>query len=88
MLVFSMLKNVCHFLQWLSLQMDNISSLGVFGKNRRANHVLVNEYLAGQGIMAHVDGPLFYPTITTLNVGGHILLNLYSQDDPQQPKVF
>lgn len=64
--------------QWLSQYTNRISALGVFGDSRSANHVLVNEYTPGQGIMAHVDGPLFYPTISTLNVGGHTLLNLYS----------
>ena len=28
--------------------------------------MLVNEYLAGQGIMPHTDGPLFHPTIATV----------------------
>lgn len=30
--------------------MDRVSDLGVFGPNR-ANHVLINEYEPGQGIM-------------------------------------
>ncbi|XP_068238540.1 alpha-ketoglutarate-dependent dioxygenase alkB homolog 6 [Palaemon carinicauda] len=62
---------------WLQEQMDKISSLNVFGKYK-PNHVLVNEYLPGQGIMPHEDGPLFYPTITTVNIGSHTLLEFYS----------
>lgn len=38
------------------------------------NHILVNEYLPGQGIMPHLDGSLFHPTITTISVGSHIVL--------------
>lgn len=58
---------------WLPPFMDRISDLGVFGNNR-ANHVLVNEYLPGQGIMAHLDGPVFFPTITTISCGSHTIL--------------
>ena len=78
---------ITKFLQWLSMQMNAVSSLGVFGANCRANHVLINEYLPGQGIMAHVDGPSFSPTITTLNLGAQILLNLYCEDDKDNPEV-
>ena len=37
--------------QWLSVYCDRISQLDVFGGDRVANHVLVNEYTPGQGIM-------------------------------------
>ncbi|XP_042880580.1 alpha-ketoglutarate-dependent dioxygenase alkB homolog 6-like [Penaeus japonicus] len=62
--------------EWLQHQMDKITALGVFGE-KKPNHVLVNEYLPGQGIMPHEDGPLFYPTITTISLGGPCQLNLY-----------
>lgn len=62
--------------EWLQHQMDRITGLGVFGE-KKPNHVLVNEYLPGQGIMPHEDGPLFYPTITTISLGGPCQLNLY-----------
>merc|ERR1712080_252646 len=58
------------------------------GKN--PNHVLVNEYLPGQGIMPHKDGPLFYPTITTINLGSHTVLDFYKQldnDDDEKPST-
>ncbi|ODM93525.1 Alpha-ketoglutarate-dependent dioxygenase alkB 6 [Orchesella cincta] len=61
---------------WLQSTVAKISDLGVFG-DKKANHVLVNEYLSGQGIMPHLDGPLFYPTITTVNLGSHGVLNFY-----------
>lgn len=53
--------------------------LGVFNKVK-ANHVLVNEYLPGQGIMAHTDGPLFYPVITTISLGSHTILRFHETD--------
>lgn len=60
---------------------------GIFGKVR-ANHVLVNEYLPGQGIMAHFDGPLFHPVICTISCGSHTILrfheNIETNDEQNQ----
>ncbi|XP_031746391.1 alpha-ketoglutarate-dependent dioxygenase alkB homolog 6 isoform X1 [Xenopus tropicalis] len=61
---------------WLQTYADQISSLGVFG-DHCANHVLVNEYNAGEGIMPHEDGPMYYPTVTTISLGSHTLLDFY-----------
>lgn len=52
---------------------------GVFGQVK-ANHVLVNEYLPGQGIMAHTDGPLFHPIICTISCGSHTILRFHEND--------
>lgn len=61
---------------WLQTYSNKISSLGVFGGNC-ANHVLVNEYKPGEGIMPHEDGPLYYPTVTTISLGSHTVLDFY-----------
>lgn len=42
--------------------------------------MLVNEYLPGQGIMAHSDGPLFYPVICTISCGSHTILRFQETD--------
>ncbi|KAG8448859.1 hypothetical protein GDO86_015800 [Hymenochirus boettgeri] len=71
---------------WLQSYTEKVSSLGVFG-GHCANHVLVNEYKAGQGIMPHEDGPLYYPTVTTINLGSHAILDFYlpiSQENQNQ----
>lgn len=34
--------------------MEKVAALGFFG-NKLPNHVLVNEYLAGQGIMVNIE---------------------------------
>jgi len=34
------------------------------------NHVLVNEYKPGDGIMAHTDGPAYVPIVATITTGG------------------
>lgn len=57
----------------------SLSVQGIFG-NVKANHVLVNEYLAGQGIMAHSDGPLFAPIICTISCGSHTVLRFHEID--------
>lgn len=33
------------------------------------NHVLVNEYLPGQGIMPHQDGPAYFPVVAIISLG-------------------
>ncbi|MEE6490500.1 hypothetical protein FKM82_015895 [Ascaphus truei] len=93
---------------WLQTYSEKISSLGVFG-GKAANHVLVNEYHAGEGIMVsqttrgllgvpnaapyfgpsffqpHEDGPLYYPTVTTISLGSHTLLDFYLPVSRGQP---
>lgn len=67
---------------WLDNYLERIHELNVMGGNR-PNHVLVNEYLPGQGIMPHLDGSLFYQTITTISLGSHTILKFLqpSADD-------
>ena len=72
--------------RWLQKYVDKISSLDVFEEGKLPNHVLINEYLPGQGIMAHTDGPLFHPIVTTINCGSHTLLDFYKRLDNSQPQ--
>lgn len=62
--------------QWLQMYARKIAALGMF-EDKIPNHVLVNEYEAGQGIMPHEDGPLYYPTVCTISLGSHTLLDFY-----------
>ncbi|XP_042282889.1 alpha-ketoglutarate-dependent dioxygenase alkB homolog 6 [Thunnus maccoyii] len=62
---------------WLQKYCEKISSLGAFS-GKSANHVLVNEYKEGEGIMPHEDGPLYHPTVTTISLGSHTLLDFYT----------
>ncbi|PYH43255.1 uncharacterized protein BP01DRAFT_106445 [Aspergillus saccharolyticus JOP 1030-1] len=43
------------------------------------NHVLVNEYRPGQGIMPHEDGAAYYPLVATVSLGAPIVLDLYDK---------
>jgi alkylated DNA repair protein alkB homolog 6 len=58
---------------WLQQYLDRLNKLEIFA-NKKANHCLLNEYLPGQGIMPHLDGPLFYPTIATISCASHTVL--------------
>ncbi|KAL3873453.1 hypothetical protein ACJMK2_036568 [Sinanodonta woodiana] len=62
--------------KWLETYCEKIAELKVF-EDKVPNHVLVNEYEAGQGIMPHVDGSLYYPTVTTISLRSHTLLDFY-----------
>ncbi|XP_037048692.1 alpha-ketoglutarate-dependent dioxygenase alkB homolog 6 [Bradysia coprophila] len=65
---------------WLQNYVDKVNNLGIFD-TKKANHVLVNEYLPKQGIMPHLDGPLFYPIITTISCGSHTVLEFLEAND-------
>ncbi|KJE93518.1 calcium-dependent cysteine protease, variant [Capsaspora owczarzaki ATCC 30864] len=66
--------------RWLQLLAERMHTTGVFG-SLVPNHVLVNEYLPGQGIMPHEDGPFFSPVITTINLGSHCVIKFYRPRD-------
>lgn len=68
---------------WLEEYMEKIDQIGLF-EGHKTNHVLVNEYLPGQGIMAHSDGPLFYPTITTISCGSHTVLEFVKNNESRE----
>jgi len=42
------------------------------------NHVILNEYLPGQGIMPHEDGPSYHPVVATISLGSHAIFHYYS----------
>ncbi|CAG8498301.1 1401_t:CDS:2 [Acaulospora morrowiae] len=45
------------------------------------NHCLINEYLSGQGIMPHEDGPFYFPTIATVSLKSHTILCFHKHID-------
>ncbi|KAL1989325.1 hypothetical protein VTN96DRAFT_87 [Rasamsonia emersonii] len=50
------------------------------------NHVLINEYQPGQGIMPHEDGAAYYPLVATVSLGAPIVLDIYEKRDPDRPE--
>jgi alkylated DNA repair protein alkB family protein 6 len=45
------------------------------------NHVLVNEYLPGQGIMPHKDGAAYHPVVCTVSLGASLCLDIYGSNE-------
>lgn len=59
---------------WARALCDRVArDTGVFG-GRAPNHVLVNEYEPGQGIMPHQDGPAYHPAVCILSLGAPAVL--------------
>lgn len=67
--------------------MNKLVDINVFPDDKPPNHVLVNEYLPNQGIMPHLDGPLFYPTICTISCGSHTVLNFHPKQDKEAVSI-
>ena len=57
------------------------AELGVFKgtKHGAPNHVLINEYNPGEGIMPHEDGPAYSPVVATISLGAPIVLDSYKK---------
>lgn len=72
--------------QWLETYAKKLAALGMF-EDKVPNHVLVNEYESGQGIMPHEDGPLYYPTVSTISLGSHTLLDFYKPLTDREEQV-
>jgi alkylated DNA repair protein alkB family protein 6 len=66
---------------WLTQVIDRITSCHIFGADAslRPNHVLLNRYEPGQGIMPHKDGPLYYPLVAILSLGSHTVMQFYDK---------
>lgn len=48
---------------------------GIFPSSETANHVLVNRYAAGEGILAHTDGPAYVPRAAILSLDERIMMD-------------
>lgn len=45
----------------------------------KLNHVLVNQYLRGEGILPHEDGPSYSPHVAILSLGGPAVLRFHEK---------
>ena len=66
---------------WLAVLVPRMQALGMWASSphRAPNHVLVNEYRPGQGIMPHEDGPAYYGCVATVSLGAPIVLDIYEK---------
>ncbi|OKO93704.1 Alpha-ketoglutarate-dependent dioxygenase alkB -like protein [Penicillium subrubescens] len=69
---------------WLTTPIidPRFKELGIFAQSPHTapNHVLINEYHPGHGIMPHEDGPAYYPLVATVSLGAAIVLDIYEKD--------
>jgi alkylated DNA repair protein alkB family protein 6 len=62
------------------------TELGVFDDGKaQMNHILVNNYKPGEGIMAHEDGPAYYPITATVSLGSHTVIDIIEKLDKSEP---
>ncbi|TVY47910.1 Alpha-ketoglutarate-dependent dioxygenase-like protein [Lachnellula occidentalis] len=47
------------------------------------NHVLINEYNSGQGIMPHKDGDAYHPVVCTVSLGSSLTLGIYGKTEDE-----
>ncbi|KAG7345982.1 2OG-Fe(II) oxygenase superfamily-domain containing protein [Nitzschia inconspicua] len=57
---------------------------GIFAPETRPNHVLLNEYQPGQGIMPHTDGPAYYSRTATLSLCSPVVMEFTPRQQQQQ----
>ncbi|KAF9559022.1 hypothetical protein CPC08DRAFT_638263 [Agrocybe pediades] len=65
---------------------SRIKATGIFNSSphKGPNHVIMNEYLPGQGIMPHEDGPRYYPVVATLSLGSHAVFHYYRYEEDNE----
>ncbi|KAI1405824.1 hypothetical protein F4819DRAFT_482273 [Hypoxylon fuscum] len=49
--------------------------------HKQPNHVLINEYPPGIGIMPHKDGAAYHPVVCTVSLGASLCLDIYKSKD-------
>ncbi|KAI1212970.1 uncharacterized protein F4807DRAFT_306602 [Annulohypoxylon truncatum] len=64
----------------LSKTLDS-SDIFSFSPHQKPNHVLINEYPPGIGIMPHKDGAAYHPVVCTVSLGASLCLNIYKSKD-------
>ena len=60
---------------WLGGIAARLFDRGVFAEP--PSHCLINAYAAGQGVMAHEDGPSYRPRVATISLGSRCVLRFH-----------
>ncbi|KIM24594.1 hypothetical protein M408DRAFT_231459 [Serendipita vermifera MAFF 305830] len=58
---------------------ERIAATSAFDESthKTPNHVIINEYKPGEGIMPHEDGPSYYPVVATISLGSHAVFHYH-----------
>ncbi|KAI2613081.1 uncharacterized protein GGS25DRAFT_518761 [Hypoxylon fragiforme] len=62
-------------------QEPNSSDIFSNSPHQKPNHVLINEYPPGIGIMPHKDGAAYHPVVCTVSLGASLCLDIYKSKD-------
>ncbi|RPB21928.1 hypothetical protein L211DRAFT_858236 [Terfezia boudieri ATCC MYA-4762] len=74
---------------WLTAPyIPRMQSLNLWSRSPHGqpNHVLINEYRPGEGIMPHEDGPAYHPMVATISLGSPIVLDIYEKNEMRNPE--
>ncbi|KAI9724650.1 MAG: hypothetical protein M1828_003519 [Chrysothrix sp. TS-e1954] len=67
---------------WMtSILQPKLNDLGIFNDTTHTamNHILVNNYRPGEGILPHEDGPAYAPVTATVSLGSPTILDIYEK---------
>ena len=70
--------------KWLVATAWRLKEIGIFLKE--PNHVLLNKYEPGQGIMAHTDGNLYFPCVAIVSLGSSCVMDFYKTHQDSRDK--
>ncbi|OLQ11640.1 Alpha-ketoglutarate-dependent dioxygenase alkB-like 6 [Symbiodinium microadriaticum] len=74
---------------WQSTLVDALGTLGVFHPVLfPANSVRLNAYKPGQGILPHLDGPVYFPRAAIISLGSHCIFDFYPRFEEEHPRGF
>ncbi|KAH7338953.1 hypothetical protein B0J17DRAFT_659277 [Rhizoctonia solani] len=66
--------------------LEKLRATGAFSATPQGtvNHIILNEYLPGQGITPHQDGPAYHPVVATLTLSSHAVMEYYRYRENSQ----
>lgn len=69
---------------WLAVISAALVERGIFPAHLAPNHVLVNQYQPGEGIMPHTDGPLYHDCVVILSLGFPAVMSFRPRLSPDE----
>lgn len=68
--------------------LSRFKDLGIFDgtPHQQPNHVLINEYKPGEGIMPHEDGSAYAPVVATVSLGSTLCLEITAKSRDTVPE--
>jgi alkylated DNA repair protein alkB family protein 6 len=74
------------FPPWATQFLDYLINSKIFSKDSEPspNHILINSYKEGQGILHHTDGPKYYSKVAILSLDSSCLMTFRKRLEPSQ----